>query len=91
MSPAVIRQHWRLPMMNQTQEPFLLSDSDLKAITGGAPINYGDFANITVTYTCTDFTESSSSQFGFFAYGASFTGGVRVAVGDVVGDGSEMP
>ena len=38
-------------MMNQTQEPLLLSDTDLETITGGAPISYRDFVGNIVIYT----------------------------------------
>ena len=64
-------------MMNQPQEPLLLADTDLETITGGAPINYGDFAGSTVMYL--DVTETASSPRDFFPFGSHFTGGVSVS------------
>jgi hypothetical protein len=70
-----------------TAQPIVVgqgSFNDFTAVgadSGGGPL-------VTITFSNTDTLGNGPQYLSFFAYSSSFTGGVRVALGDVNGDGN---
>ena len=70
-----------------TAQPIIPGQGSLNDFTaigadsGGGPL-------VTVTFNNTDTLGNGPQYLSFFAYDPSFTGGVRVALGDVNGDGN---
>ena len=71
-----------------TAQPIVVgqgSFNDFTAVgadSGGGPL-------VTITFNNTDTLGNGPQYLSFFAYSSSFTGGVRVALGDVNGDGNQ--
>lgn len=71
-----------------TAQPIVVgqgSFNDFTAVgadSGGGPL-------VTITFSNTDTLGNGPQYLSFFAYSSSFTGGVRVALGDVNGDGNQ--
>jgi len=70
-----------------TAQPIVVGQGSLNDFTavgadsGGGPL-------VTITFSNTDTLGNGPQYLSFFAYSSSFTGGVRVALGDVNGDGN---
>jgi len=70
-----------------TAQPIVMGQGSLNDFTavgadsGGGPL-------VTITFNNTDTLGNGPQYLSFFAYDSSFTGGVRVALGDVNGDGN---
>jgi len=70
-----------------TAQPIVVGQGSLNDFTavgadsGGGPL-------VTITFNNTDTLGNGPQYLSFFAYSSSFTGGVRVALGDVNGDGN---
>ena len=70
-----------------TAQPIVVGQGSLNDFTavgadsGGGPL-------VTITFSNTDTLGNGPQYLSFFAYNSSFTGGVRVALGDVNGDGN---
>ena len=70
-----------------TAQPIVMGQGSLNDFTavgadsGGGPL-------VTITFNNTDTLGNGPQYLSFFAYSSSFTGGVRVALGDVNGDGN---
>ena len=70
-----------------TAQPIVVGQGNLNDFTavgadsGGGPL-------VTITFNNTDTLGNGPQYLSFFAYNTSFTGGVRVALGDVNGDGN---
>ena len=70
-----------------TAQPIVVGQGNLNDFTavgadsGGGPL-------VTITFSNTDTLGNGPQYLSFFAYNTSFTGGVRVALGDVNGDGN---
>ena len=70
-----------------TAQPIVVGQGNLNDFTavgadsGGGPL-------VTITFSNTDTLSNGPQYLSFFAYSSSFTGGVRVALGDVNGDGN---
>ena len=70
-----------------TAQPIVVGQGSLNDFTavgadsGGGPL-------VTITFSNTDTLSNGPQYLSFFAYNTSFTGGVRVALGDVNGDGN---
>ena len=70
-----------------TAQPIVVGQGNLNDFTavgadsGGGPL-------VTITVNNTDTLGNGPQYLSFFAYNTSFTGGVRVALGDVNGDGN---
>jgi len=71
-----------------TAQPIVVGQGSLNDYTavgadsGGGPL-------VTITFSNTDTLSNGPQYLSFFAYSSSFTGGVRVALGDVNGDGNQ--
>jgi hypothetical protein len=71
-----------------TAQPIVVGQGSLNDYTavgadsGGGPL-------VTITFSNTDTLGNGPQYLSFFAYSSSFTGGVRVALGDVNGDGNQ--
>lgn len=92
--PKIKNNSTKLELLNlesrltpSTAQPIVVGQGSLNDFTavgadaGGGPL-------VTVTFNNTDTLGNGPQYLSFFAYDPSFTGGVRVALGDVNGDGN---